>query len=196
VRVGRAAVVACLLLTAGVVLGGAPAGAVSCTQADPIGRHYCQLGGPASVLGPPVGVPYAVGPGRAQDYVTGSIYWSAATGAAEVHGAIGGHYRQLGGPLSPLGFPLTDELGAADGVGRFNDFQHGSITFTVATGAHEVRGAIWGRWVALGRETSELGYPLTDELGVADGVGRFNDFQHGSITFAVATGAHEVRGAI
>jgi uncharacterized protein with LGFP repeats len=137
-----------------------------------------------------------VGGGRAQDYVTGTIYWSPATGAAEVHGAVGGRYRQLGGPLSPLGFPVTDELGAADGVGRFNDFQRGSISFTVPTGAHEVRGAIWGTWVALGRERSVLGYPVTDELGTADGVGRFGDFQRGSVYFTPATGAHEVRGAI
>ncbi|RBY87714.1 hypothetical protein [Blastococcus sp. TF02A-30] len=183
------------LVTAGLGLVPAPALARQCEQADPIARHHCELGGAASFLGAPVGGPFDVPGGRAQNYVGGTISWSPGTGAHEVHGAVLGAWAALGRERSDVGFPVTDELGVADGLGRHNDFQRGTITFTPATGAHEVRGAIWGTWSRLGRERSALGYPLTNELGTPDG-GRYNDFQRGSVYFTPATGAREVRGAI
>ncbi|NUT71795.1 hypothetical protein HNO81_11550, partial [Pseudarthrobacter sp. C4D7] len=63
---------------------------------DEINQHYVQLGGGASFLGTPVGSPYDIAGGRAQNYTGGTIYWSPATGAHEVHGSIGGHYAELG----------------------------------------------------------------------------------------------------
>ncbi|MCZ2857841.1 hypothetical protein [Blastococcus sp. VKM Ac-2987] len=186
--------VALLTVGAGFVPGAA--GAAECTQTDPLERHYCELGGAASFLGAPVGAPFAVAGGRAQDYAGGTISWSPATGAHEVHGAVLGTWRALGRESSALGFPVTDEQGTPDGRGRYNDFERGSISFTPATGAHEVRGAIWGTWNALGRESSALGYPITDERGTPDGVGRYSNFEHGTIYFTPRTGAHEVRGAI
>ena len=77
------------------------------------------------------GVPGA----RARDYQNGTIYWSATSGAHEVHGANPAKYVALGGPSSVLGFPLTDESPVADGVGRYNTFQFGTISWSPATGA-------------------------------------------------------------
>ncbi|MCF6745044.1 hypothetical protein E9529_12295 [Blastococcus sp. KM273128] len=188
------ALLVALLAAGGSFLPGAAA--ATCTQTDPIERHYCELGGATSFLGAPVGAPFAAAGGRAQDYGGGTISWSQATGAHEVHGAVLGKWQALGRESSVLGFPLTDELGTPDGRGRFNDFQRGSISFTPATGAHEVRGAIWGTWNALGRESSPLGYPITDERGTPDGIGRYSNFERGTIYFTPRTGAHEVRGAI
>ncbi|ELT43689.1 lysozyme, partial [Arthrobacter nitrophenolicus] len=54
---------------------------------DAIVQHYEQLGGSASFLGTPVGSAYDIAGGRAQDYTGGTIYFSAGTGAHEVHGA-------------------------------------------------------------------------------------------------------------
>src|SRR5664280_662175 len=125
-----------------------------------------------------------------------SMYWSPATGAQEVHGAIRLEWASIGWERSVLGFPLTDELGTPDGVGRFNHFAGGSAYWTPATGAHEVHGAIRAEWAAIGWERSAIGYPLTDELGTPDGVGRFNHFAGGSVYWTPATGAHEVHGAI
>ena len=41
-----------------------------------------------------------------------------------------------------LHYPVTDETGTPDGVGRFNHFEGGSIYWTPGTGAKEVHGAI------------------------------------------------------
>src|SRR5664279_1949374 len=131
-----------------------------------------------------------------QHFDGGSMYWSPATGAQEVHGAIRLEWASIGWERSVLGFPLTDELGTPDGVGRFNHFAGGSVYWTPATGAHEVHGAIRAEWAAIGWERSAIGYPLTDELGTPDGVGRFNHFAGGSVYWTPSTGAHEVHGAI
>jgi hypothetical protein len=177
-----------------------PARAAACTDPDPITRHWCELGGAGSVVGAPVGPAYAVGGGRGQDFAAGSIYWSPATGAHEVHGAITVEYARLGGPVGRaglvLGFPLTDETGTPDGVGRYNLFQGGSIYFTPSTGAQEVHGAIAAEWASLGWERGVLGYPVTGEAVAPDGVGRYSHFQGGSIYWTPATGAHEVHGGI
>ena len=205
---------------------------------------YAQLGGAAGFLGFAV-TPENVAPdgiGRYRHYQGGSIYWSPATRAHEVHGAIRGKWSSLGWERSFLGYPLTDETRTPDGVGRFNHFQGGSIYWTPgtgrtrctgrsavsgrasagsaassatrsptrrttpdgvgrynhfqggsiywtpATGAHEVHGAIRGKWSSLGWERSFLGYPLTDETTTPDGVGRYNHFQGGSVYWTPATG--------
>src|SRR5262249_33139671 len=97
-------------------------------------------------------------------------------------------WAALGWERSFLGYPLTDETGAPDGVGRFNHFQGGSIYWTPATGAHEVHGAIREQWAALGWEKSFLGYPLTDETPTDDGSGRYNQFQRGGIRWRPSSG--------
>lgn len=109
------------------------------------------------------------------------------TGAAGVaRGAIGSKFQALGGCASLLGAPLTDELATPDGVGRYNVFEHGSIYWTAALGAHEVNGVIRDRWAATGWEAGPLGYPVSDEYEVPGG--RRSDFQHGSITWSAASG--------
>ena len=142
----------------------------------------------------PPEAPTPNGAGRFAHYEHGSIYYSPGTGAHEVHGAIRDKWALLGWEQSALGFPTSDESDGAGG-GRFNHFQGGSIYFTAATGAHEVRGAIHKRWRRTGWERGPLGYPITDE-GQALGRGRFNHFERGSIYWTPETGAHEVHGAI
>jgi LGFP repeat len=83
----------------------------------------------------------------------------------------------------------------ADGKGYFRSYQGGSI-YDGPGGTHEVHGAIRDRWMLLGAQTGLLGYPLTDETGTPDGVGRYNHFQNGSIYWTPETGAHETHGAI
>src|SRR5262249_42867954 len=105
-------------------------------------------------------------------------------------------YAQLGGPGGFLGAPTIPESVAPDGFGRYRHYTGGSIYWTVATHAHEVHGAIRGKWSSLGWERSFLGYPLTDETSTPDHVGRYNHFQGGSVYWTPGTGAHEVHGAI
>ena len=127
------------------------------------------------------------GRGRARDYDNASIYWTPQTGAFEIHGDIRIHYGKVGGHRGFLHYPITDETGTPDGVGRFNHFEGGSIYWTPRTGAHSVYGAILARWQALGWELSYLGYPTRDEYAIS--TGRRTDFERGYITWNSRTGA-------
>ena len=167
----------------------------------PIAARYAQFGVGGGYLGAPIGAQYTVAGGTAQNYTGGRIYYSAATGARVVHGAILTDYLALGGPAGRLGLPGTDELPTADGVGRYNHFTGSggaSIYWTPASGAHAIQGAVRTLWAAAGWERSLLGYPTTDETTTPDGVGRYNHFtgSAGSIYWSPASGAHEVHGAI
>ena len=119
----------------------------------------------------------------------------------EVHGAILTKYTTLGGPLGFLGAPTTDETSTADGAGRFNHFENGSIYWHPSIGAFEVHGAIHEKWASLGFE--KFGYPATDETETPDRSGRFNHFQFAgqsqpaaSIYWTPSTGSHEIHGEI
>ncbi len=160
--------------------------------------RYRSLAGPRSPLGLPATDELATpnGVGRYNHFQNGSIYWAPSTGAWEIRGAIRSTWGALGWESSALGFPVTNELGTPNGTGRYNHFQNGSIYWTPATGAREVRGAIRGTWGSLGWENSALGYPVTNELVTPDRTGRYNHFQSGSIYWTPATGAREVRGSI
>lgn len=165
-----------------------------------IGARYEALGGAKGFLGAATtGVtvcPDSVGYYR--HYNGGSIYWSPATGAHEVHGLIRQKWAGLGWERSSLGYPRTDETVGHDEKkeGRFNHFQGGSIYWHPQTGAFEVHGAILAKYRELGAEASLLGYPTTDETATPDRVGRFNHFQRGSIYWTPSTWAHEVHGLI
>jgi beta-N-acetylhexosaminidase len=179
-------------------------GLVTCPgSTGPIAQHYAALGGAGSFLGTPLGAQRPVAGGAVQSYQHGAIYWSARTGAHEVHGAVLPHYLALGGPEGFLGFPVTDEAATPGAAGRFNSFgggAGGSIYWSPDTGAHAVNGAILGHYAALGGPAGLLGFPLTDETGSPDRIGRFNHFTAhgagGSLYWTPATGTHEVHGAI
>ena len=163
-----------------------------------INDKYLQLGGSNGFLGQPKDegagsneMDTGDGRGRVRDFQGGSIYWTQETGAHEVHGEIRIKWAKLGGSRSFLGYPLTDETGTPDRVGRFNHFQGGSIYWTPETHAHEVHGAIRDKWASMGWERSELGYPVSDEKALQNG-GRFSKFQKGIITWTAERGA-EVR---
>jgi len=161
--------------------------------------EYQALGGPGGRLGVPL-TNELVTPvrteGRFNAFQYGSIYWSPRTGAHEVRGAIRATWGSLGWESGVLGFPLTRELGTPDGRGRFNAFERGSVYWTPATGAREVRGAIRDQWASQGWERSFMGYPVTNELSTPTKPGRFNLFERGSIYWSTATGAHSIGGAI
>src|SRR5664280_1473469 len=107
-----------------------------------IAAHYAELGGPTGLLGYPLTDETATpdGTGRFNHFTGGSIYWTPATGAHEVHGGIRDKWAALGWELGVAGYPTTDETATPDGTGRFNHFTGASIYWTPATGAHEVHG--------------------------------------------------------
>ena len=125
-RLQAASALQCLLLLLAVAVGNSPSASgaevaktagitASIPTAGPIGAKYAILGGPSSVLGAPISTPFpAGGGGSGQDFAFGSVYWSPATGAQEVHGAIRDLWRQLGSEQGFLGYPLTDETPTPD----------------------------------------------------------------------------------
>ena len=67
--------------------------------------------------------------GRSGNFEYGTVFWSGATGAFEMHGLLVQTYmRDFGGPAGELGFPTSDELSSPQGVYRFNNFQNGVLT--------------------------------------------------------------------
>ncbi len=169
---------------------GVDAEAPACNATGDIGA----LANGVSWLGRCVTPEYDVPGGRAQDFAAGRVFWSPGTGARIVAGAIGGQYQQQGGPGGVLGLPTTNELATPDGKGRYNAFQHGSVYWSPASGAHMVSGPILDKWGTLGWEAGVLGYPTSDPRDMSGG-GTAQDFQVGTI-YATGDGAYEVQGAI
>jgi len=67
--------------------------------------------------------------------VESSVYWSEKTGAHIVSGEIRQFWLKQGGPSGPLGFPISDELPAPDGLGRLSGFEHGEVVWHYDKGA-------------------------------------------------------------
>jgi uncharacterized protein with LGFP repeats len=135
---------------------------------DAINAAYDAGGGPTGALGPKDGDVYPVGDGFGQNFAGGKIFFTPATGAHVMTGAILEKYLSLGGPAdSDLGFPTIDE-----GAGRAPDSRNTTfsaadnpvIFWTPATGARVVRGAINAAWDKLGGSAGQLGVPAEDEM--------------------------------
>ena len=155
-----------------------PVGAFQAVGA--IGAKYTAMGGAAGPLGPVRSdEANAVGGGRISLFGNGAITWHPRYGTHAVYGLIGAKWLALGREAK-FGVPVTDEVAGPNG-GRFNDFS-GNATIDFNKGsAHVVYGLIRARWIALGRETSVCGYPISDELDVPGG--RRSYFEHGTITW-------------
>jgi uncharacterized protein with LGFP repeats len=152
-----------------------------------IRSEWAALGFEQGTLGFPVSDEITLRSGGAASvFQGGSVYFSPATGAHAVWGAIRDRWAALGFERGSLGFPVTDEIALRSG-GAASVFQGGSVYFSPATGAHAVQGAIRDRWAASGWEGGRLGYPTSDEYDVPGG--RRSDFQFGSITWTPARGA-------
>ena len=104
--------------------------------------RYVQFGGPDGWLGFPLTDETATpdGRGRYNHFEHGSIYWSPATGALEVHGAIRDKWAELGYERGWLGYPRSDEVGFDDG--RVSLFEHGAIYWWGDTGARALNEVI------------------------------------------------------
>ena len=169
----------------------------STSQSTPaIDAKHAELGGSSGFLGAPTAPEATASGGRYRSYEGGTIYWSEASGAFEVHGGILDRWGTLGRQSGALGFPVTDESVTRDRAGRYNHFQGGSIYWSPTTGAQSVQGSIRTVWSQLGWETGPLGYPLTNESVTRDRAGRYNHFQGGSIYWSPTTGAQSVQGSI
>jgi uncharacterized protein with LGFP repeats len=165
-----------------------------------IEARWTALGGETGPLGaelpPPDDHPYDVPGGRAQDFANGSIYWSEATGAWDVRGAVRDRYLATGGPGGTLAFPT----GAAGPAGvpdaEVQEFTGGRIYSSAATGARALVGAVLARYLAAGGPTGRLGLPTTNEAYGGISGSRATVFTGGRIYWSAATGAQAVYGVI
>lgn len=92
------------------------------------------LGGPHGALGP-ARSPEAPGAGRVRYviFAHGAIYWSPATGAQPLTGAIYDAWATLGYEGSPLGLPTSGEIHEPQWI--VQNFQHGTLNMDRQNGA-------------------------------------------------------------
>jgi uncharacterized protein with LGFP repeats len=133
-------------------------------------------------------------------YAKCDIYYSPATGAHEVHGAIRAEYNATASETDSagrdvqtlLGLPTSDEMDVPKYPGaRMNTFQGGVIYWSPSYGAHVVYGFIGALYKSMGGPTSYLGLPTTDEQANPEfHGGRLSYFQDGVIYWSPQTGAY------
>jgi uncharacterized protein with LGFP repeats len=134
--------------------------------------------------------------GCTQDFEGGVVTWSPQSGARAIYGAIRQRWNAAAGADGPMGYPVAEEIcGLADGGCR-QDFSWGTITWSPATGARAVFGAIRQRWDATGAASGSLGYPAAEERCGLTGGGCAQTFQRGAVYWSASSGAHGVTGRI
>ena len=138
--------------------------------------RWRSLGAHTGSLGYPLSGEEPVETGVRARFQGGTVYWSAATGARVVKGAIRQKYEAAGGPIA-LGFPTTDERPAVGGA--VSDFEDGAIYWSPRTGAYIVAGETLFHWRELGAERGPLGYPVSDPEPHVDGIE--TGFERGSM---------------
>jgi len=148
---------------------------------------------PGSVLGYPISdeIPLPDGQGRMNRFERGAIYWTPTTGAHFVVNDILAKWGEKGYETGYMGYPTSDDLKNPDNVGRRQEFQGGAIYSHPVAGVHILNGTIKNKWVELGSEGGQLGYPLTDEIdssgNFALGTQRMQLFFRGGVFWKAAT---------
>ena len=164
-----------------------------------IEQKWLAFGGLSGLLGQPTSneAPTFDGVGREQKFQGGFISWhpDAAVKAHVVWGLIGTRWAAIG--REQFGYPVSDELDFPGG-GKYNTFRamqlaghpDASIVWKPGTAsAWEVYGAIRDKWISMGSVSGALGYPVQEEKPADDGEGRYQLFEHGSISWHPETGA-------
>ncbi|MCV7173155.1 hypothetical protein H7I41_24845 [Mycobacterium manitobense] len=139
------------------------------------------------------------------------IFWTPATGARVVRGAVNAAWDKLGGSAGPLGVPAEDEVYRGDQVSQ--KFTGGELTWNRKTKAYttvppDLAGQLAGLEVpedatsainaarrAAGGPLGPLGAKEGEQYPIgADGVGQ--NFAGGKIFYTPATGANVVSGQV
>ncbi|MDI2130250.1 PQQ-dependent sugar dehydrogenase [Yinghuangia seranimata] len=161
---------------------------------------YLAQGG-ATAFGPPSTEEQVASDGVARFTVfgaagTAAVYTTPTTGSHLMWGGIYAKWKALGAEKGTVGYPVTDEGNTGRPGGRYNNFEHGSITWSATTGAHAVSGVFAQKFAEFGWDAGPLGFPTTDEADTGRPGGRYINFQGGTIIWNAATGVHGVYGGI
>ena len=108
-------------------------------------------------------------------------------------GPILTRYDALGANGSWLGGSTGPERAVGDGVGRYVNYQHGSIYWTKAHGARAVSGAALAKWRERGGPTGVLGYPTSERIAGANGAW-LQVFEKGAVCDTATTPIAETHG--
>jgi len=132
--------------------------------------------------------------GCGQDFLGGSLYWSAATGAHPTYGAVRSFWIAQGRERGSLGY-AADEMTCGSATCS-QAFQGGLVVWSAVGGAQVLYGAMRDVWTATSGEAGPLRAPTTGiTCGLVQG-GCGQDFQGGSLYWSAGTGAHPTYGAI
>ncbi len=149
-----------LLVTAPIASADPSADAVAA-----IDTHYEMLGRAQSRLGAPVSDTFEVAGGAERDYEGGSIFYSKQTGAKVLYGPVLARYQELDGPNGKLGFPVSDEADAGNGVAHVADFSQpggAAIYWSPQWGSVVITGAVLDTYRASGGAVGPFSYPSAD----------------------------------
>jgi uncharacterized protein with LGFP repeats len=151
-----------------------------------IATTYIRLGSESGRLGFPTADELTAGPAAAVPFQHGRIVSSTDTGAVVLYDDLATAYVRSGAETGPLGLPTAVETLVAGG--RFQTTQLGRLSQADGLGACWLRGPIKDRYLELGAESGQLGWPTSDEYRPADTLRR-NDFQNGAITYDESDGS-------
>ena len=190
--VGRLALCVIATATAAVLMAPTAVATPETDASDAINQAWEAAGGSDSPVGSKDGDVYQVGDGYGQNFTSGKIFFTPATGAHLIYGAVLDRYQALGGPAdSDLGFPTIDEaaglIGPDSRVSTFSASDKPALFWTQDTGAWVVRGAINAAWDELGGSAGALGVPIEDETYDGDVVSQ--KFTGGELSWNSSTRA-------
>ncbi|MFC5338897.1 hypothetical protein ACFPII_10335, partial [Leucobacter denitrificans] len=151
---------------------------------------YESHGGPNGFMGYPVGVEQRVSGAVKQEFANATVYYTGATGAASVHGAIRAKFEELGGVLSFLGVPIDEEI--IEGNFIRQEFARGTAFYSGATGVSTVNGAIRTLYLENGGSGGYMGHPKGSEV-ISRGVVR-QEFSNATAYYTGRTGAAALHG--
>ncbi|WP_297005893.1 LGFP repeat-containing protein, partial [uncultured Corynebacterium sp.] len=116
---------------------------------------------------------------------TCKVFWPSPY---QVCGAILERYEVIGGPVSWLGLPKSNELVNPEGVGRRSEFLGGNIYWHPSHGAHSVAPDAAKQWNTLGYETGRLGYPVGEAFSTSTPLIYGQRYSGGDIYYSPLTG--------
>jgi uncharacterized protein with LGFP repeats len=131
------------------------------------------------------------------DLVSGSMYWSADTGARMISGPVHAKYLEFNSVKGPFGLPITDLLPTPDVAGEYAQFKNAvSIYWSKLTGAHWISGALRQEFSDNGGLRG-LGFPTSDQLPTSGVSGLYVLFgPTKAVIWGADTGAHLVKDDI
>ncbi|MHA7280782.1 GDSL-type esterase/lipase family protein [Arthrobacter sp. MDT2-2] len=157
-----------------------------------IGARYSAAGWTRGFLGHPTGDEFrlTVRGGAVQNFQNGYIYWSPATGARVVTGAIKGYYAANRYERGFLGYPKSEEIAVPNGVRQ--DYEGGKVYWSGSSGRvfTTTGGYIQTYYENKGGAQSYLGLPTSNKTAWQGGY--YQRFQGAVITWGANAGARSI----